>query len=300
MQDAPRAKRSVYTPGKEGTMKVHISIDMEGIGGIADGADTTGGAPHYEYCRKLMTGECNAAIEGCFDAGATEVLVNDSHGTMLNLLQEELDPRAQVVRGRTKALSMVHGIDTGVDATMFVGYHARAGGVDGVLNHTMRGHDVADVFLNTTPAGELRLNAAVAGAVGVPVVLVTGDDVLCAEAREVLGDVETIEVKRAIDKYTALSVHPSVARQRIQEGAARALGRLGDFTPFRLEVPATLRVSWNSTSTAALCANIPGVTRVAPREVAYTSNDIPALYRLLRVFLSLGTAALAANPYSYD
>ena len=281
-------------------MKVHISIDMEGIGGVADGADTTVGAPHFEYGRKLMTGECNAAIEGSFDAGASEVLVNDSHGTMLNLLQEELDPRALVVRGRTKAMSMAHGLDAGMDATMFVGYHARAGGGDGVLNHTMRGHDLADVFLNTEPAGELRLNAAVAGAYGVPVVLVTGDDVVCAEARDVLGDVETVEVKKAVDKYTALSVHPSVARQRIREGAARALQRAGDIAPYRVETPTTLRVSWNSTSTAAMCANIPGVTRVAPRQVAYTSSDIPALYRLLRVFFSLGTAALAANPYTYD
>lgn len=281
-------------------MRIHISIDMEGIGGVATGADTTVGAPHYEYCRKLMTAECNAAIEGCFDAGATDVLVNDSHGTMLNLLQEELDPRASVVRGRTKSLGMAQGIDDGMDATMFVGYHARAGGGDGVLNHTMRGHDLAGVFLNTTPAGELRLNAALAGASGVPVVLVTGDDVVCAEAREVLGDVEAVEVKRAIDKYTALSVHPSVARQRIREGAARALGRLGDFSPYQVEAPVTLRVAWNSTSTAALCADIPGVTRVAPREIAYTSSDVPALYRLLRVLLSLGTAALAANAYTYD
>jgi D-amino peptidase len=281
-------------------MKVYISIDMEGIGGVAAGADTTLGAPHYEYCRRLMTSECNAAIEGCFQAGAEEVVVNDSHGTMLNLLQEELDARARVVRGRAKALGMVHGLDLGFDAAMFVGYHARAGGADGVLNHTMRGHDLCDVYLNTTPAGEVLLNAAMAGAFGVPVVLVSGDDVVCAEARAVLGDVETIEVKTAIDKYAALSVHPSVARQRIQEGAARALGRLKDFIPFRLEVPATIRVSWNSTSTAALCANIPGVRRVAPREVVYNSDDMPTLYRLLRVLLSLGSAAQVASSYTYD
>lgn len=281
-------------------MKIHISVDMEGIGGIADGSDTTPGAPHYEYGRRLMTAECNAAIEGCFSAGATAVIVNDSHGPMTNLLQEELDPRAAVVRGRTKSLGMAQGIDAGVDATMFVGYHGRAGGADGVLNHTMRGHDLMGVFLNTAPAGELRLNAALAGAMGVPVVLVTGDTVVCAEAREVLGDVEAVEVKQAIDKYTALSVHPTVARDRIREGAAHALRRLGDFAPYEVETPATLRLSWGSTSVAALCANIPGITRVAPREVAYTSDDVPALYRLLRVLLSLGTAALAANPYTYD
>lgn len=280
-------------------MRVHISVDMEGIGGIADGADTTLGAPFYEYGRRLMTAECNAAVEGCFDAGATEVIVNDSHGTQLNLLQEELDERVEVIRGRTKSLGMAQGVDTGVDATMFVGYHGRAGGGDGVLNHTMRGHDLLGVFLNTEPAGELRLNAAVAGAVGVPVVLVSGDDVVCAEARHVLGEVEAVEVKKALDKYTALSVHPTVARRRIREGAARALGRLGDFAPYAVATPATLRVSWGSTSVAALCANIPGVARVAPREVAYTSDDVTALYRLLRVFLSLGAAALA-NPYTYD
>lgn len=281
-------------------MKVHISIDMEGVCGVADGADTTPGAPYYEYGRGLMTAECNAAVQGCFDAGATEVVVNDSHGAGKNLLQEELDDRASVIRGRTKALGMGQGIDGSVHATMFVGYHARAGGGDGVLNHTMRGHDLMGVHLNEEPAGELRLNAALAGAAGVPVVLVTGDDVVCAEARDVLGAVETVEVKRAIDKYTAHSVHPAVARQRIREGASRALGRLGDFAPYRVETPATLRVSWGSTSTAALCANIPGVTRVAPREIAFTSSDVSALYRLLRVLLALGTAALAANPYTYD
>lgn len=281
-------------------MRVHISIDMEGVGGVAIGADTTAGTPQYAQCQQLMTAECNAAIEGCFDAGVSDVLVNDAHGTHSNLLQELLDPRVPVVRGRSKPLGMLQGIDTGCDAAMFVGYHARAGGGDGVLSHTMRSRDLADVFLDTVPAGELRLNAALAGTFGTPVVLVTGDDVLCAEAREVLGDVEAVEVKKAIDKYAALSVHPSVARQRIREGAARAVRRIGDFSPYELEPPVTLRVRWNSTSTAALCANIPGVTRVAPREVAYTSSDFPTLYRLLRVFLSLAASAVAADPYTYD
>ncbi|MDA8314706.1 MAG: M55 family metallopeptidase [Actinomycetota bacterium] len=281
-------------------MRVHISIDMEGVGGVAIGADTTAGTPQYAQCQQLMTAECNAAIEGCFDAGVSEVLVNDAHGTHSNLLQELLDPRVSVVRGRSKPLGMLQGIDTGCDAAMFVGYHARAGGGDGVLSHTMRSRDLADVFLDTLPAGELRLNAVLAGTFGTPVVLVTGDDVLCAEAREVLGDVEAVEVKKAIDKYAALSVHPSVARQRIREGAARAVRRLGDFSPYELEPRVMLRVRWSSTSTAALCANIPGVTRVAPREVAYTSSDFPTLYRLLRVFLSLAASAVAADPYTYD
>lgn len=280
-------------------MKVHISIDMEGIAGVADAADTTLGAPHYEYCRRLMTAECNAAIEGCAEAGATEIVVNDSHGTMLNLLQEELDVRARVVRGRTKPLGMGQGIDARTDATMFIGYHARSGGGDGVLNHTMNSRDVLDVFLNGEPAGELRLNAALAGADGVPVVLVSGDDVVCAEARDCLGDVEAVEVKQAIDKYTALSLHPKVARERIREGAQRALARLDSFAPYRVDSPTTLRVCFNSSSIAALCENIPGTTRVGSRDVEHSSGDYRALYRLLRVYLALARTR-TAGPFTYD
>ena len=257
------------------------------------------GAPHYEYCRGLMTAECNAAVEGCFLAGASEVLVNDSHGTMLNLLQEQLDPRVRVVRGRTKSLGMMQGIDSSTQATMFVGYHAAAGHGDGVLNHTMRGRDVLGVFLNDEPAGELRLNAAMAGWLGVPVALISGDDVLCQEGRDCLGDVEAVEVKQAIDKYTAASLHPTRAQELIRQGAQRAIDRLPELVPYRVKSPTTLRVSWNSTTTAALCENIPGINRVASRDVEYTSQEYPEIYRLLRVLLALA-ASVAAAPYTYD
>lgn len=279
-------------------MRVHISVDMEGIAGVADGADTTLGAPHYEYCRRLMTGECNAAIEGAFDGGASEVLVNDSHGSMLNLLQSELDPRASVIRGRTKPFGMMQGVDERTDATLFVGYHAGAGRGDGVLNHTMRGRDVLAVYLNDEPAGELRLNAAFAGHLKVPVALIAGDDVLCEEGRDCLGDVEAVEVKKAIDKYTAQSLHPLRAQAAVREGTRRALSRLSSLRPYTVESPTTLRVSWNSTSIASLCEGIPGVKRVG-RDVEYVSRHYPELYRLLRVMLALAGVA-AANPYSYD
>jgi len=283
-------------------VKVHISVDMEGIAGVADAADTTPGAPHYEYCRGLMTGECNAAIEGAYEGGATEVVVNDSHGGMLNLIQERLDRRARIIRGRSKAYGMMQGIGDGTAATLFVGYHARAGGGDGVLNHTMRGRDVLGVFLNDEPAGELRLNAALAGWFGIPVALIAGDNVLCAEGRECLGPVEAVAVKEAIDKYTALSLHPAVAQEQIRDAARRAVARLAGAEaprPYRVEAPTTLRVAWNSTNIAALCEGVPGVKRVASREVEYTSDDYPELYRLLRVLLTLA-AASAAVPYSYD
>src|SRR5579875_1525859 len=246
-------------------MKVHISVDMEGIAGVATGADTTPGAPHYGYCRELMTAECNAAIEGCYAGGASEVIVNDSHDGMLNLIQRQLDRRARVIRGSRKPLGMMQGIDEATAATMFIGYHARTGN-DGVLNHTMRGQDVQGVFLNGEPAGELRLNAALAGWHGIPVALITGDDVLCEEG--------------------------------IREAARRAVESIADLAPYRIETPATLRVLWNSTSITALCESVPGVRRVGPREVEYTSSDYPELYRLLRVLLVL--AGGYSSEYSYD
>jgi D-amino peptidase len=278
-------------------VKVHISVDMEGIAGVATGADTTPGAPHYGYCRELMTAECNAAIEGCYAGGASEVIVNDSHDGMLNLVQRQLDRRARVIRGSRKPLGMMEGIDDATAATMFIGYHARTGN-DGVLNHTMRGQDVQGVFLNGEPAGELRLNAALAGWYDIPVALITGDDVLCEEGRKCLGRVEAVEVKEAIDKYTALSLHPDLAQERIREAARRAVESLADLTPYRIDTPATLRVLWNSTSITALCESVPGVRRVSPREIEYTSADYPELYRLLRVLLVL--AGGYSSEYSYD
>jgi D-amino peptidase len=284
-------------------LRVHISVDMEGISGVASAADTTPGAPHYEYCRGLMTAECNAAIEGCYEGGATEVIVNDSHGGMLNLIQGQLDRRVKVIRGRSKPYGMMQGIDSDTAATLFIGYHARTGNEDGVLNHTMRGRDIQGVFLNDEPAGELRLNAALAGWLGVPVAMIAGDNVLCAEGRDTLGAVEAVEVKEAIDKYTAMSPHPEIAQERVRDGARRAIASLaageGTYAPYRVEAPTTLRLAWNSTSIAALCANLPGMKRVTPREVEYTSVDYNELYLLLRVLLTLG-AGCAATDYTYD
>lgn len=279
-------------------MKIHISVDMEGVAGVADAADTTPGAPHFDYCRELMTAECNAAIEGCFEGGADEVIVNDSHDGMLNLIQRQLDRRARVIRGSAKALGMMQGIDDNTAATMFIGYHAHTGNDDGVLNHTMRGRDVQGVFLNDEPAGELRLNAALAGWHNIPVALITGDNVLCDEGRKILGQVPAVEVKEAVDKYTALSLHPEVAQERIRDAAQHAVENISDIAPYRLETPAALRVVWNSTSVAAICANVPGVQRVSPREIEYTSADYPELYRLLRVLLVL--AGGYHSQYTYD
>ena len=169
-------------------MKVFISVDMEGVTGVTDPEDVLPDGADYARGRVFMTGDANAAILGAYDAGADEVLVNDSHWTMRNLLLEDLDPRARMIKGFQKPMCMVQGLDASYDAAVFVGYHSCAGTEGGVLNHTLLGKEVQNLLLDGEPIGETRLNALVAGELGVPVAFVAGDDKVCQEARAVLGE----------------------------------------------------------------------------------------------------------------
>ena len=183
---------------------------------------------------------------------------------------------------------MVQGLDETYDGAVFVGYHSCAGTEGGVLNHTLLGKEIQNVYLNGEPTGETRLNAAFAGHFGVPIVLVAGDAAVCDEARRVLGDVETVAVKEGIDKFTANCLHPQVAQAQIREATARAVRDLGRFSPYRLSAPYTLGIEWNSTTIAATCALIPGVQMNGPRSNEYVTNDYPELMRVLVAMLLLG------------
>ncbi|MGN6793978.1 MAG: M55 family metallopeptidase [Streptosporangiaceae bacterium] len=269
-------------------MKVFISVDMEGVSGITDPEDVLPDGADYQRGRVFMTGDANAAILGAYDGGADEVLVNDSHWIMRNLLLEQLDPRARTIKGFHKSLCMVQGLNESYDAAVFVGYHSCAGTEGGVLNHTLLGKEIQNVYLNGEPTGETRLNAAFAGHFGVPVVLVAGDAAVCTEARRVLGVVETVAVKDGIDKFTANCLHPQVAQEQIREAAAQAVRDHGRFSPYRLSPPYTLGIEWNSTTIAATCALIPGVAMNGPRSNEYVTNDYPELMRVLVAMLLLG------------
>src|SRR5215218_3933736 len=220
-------------------MRVYISVDMEGIAGVVHEDQTdpiqSRHAGEYNRFRRLMTQEANAAIAGAVDAGASGMVVNDSHWLMRNLLAEELDPAAELLSGGPKRWSMVEGIDGGFDAAMFIGYHARAGTPNATIDHTYTSR-VYEARINGQPVGELALNAAMAGTHGVPVALVSGDQALAAEARALLGtQLETVVVKEAVGRFAARSLPPVVACQRIRTGAASALGR--KHSPFVFETP---------------------------------------------------------------
>ncbi len=250
---------------------VLISVDMEGVAGVATRQQIRPDGRDYPIARALMTAEANAAVAGAFDGGATSVVVNDSHGPMDNLLGEQLDPRAEYVVGDPKPLDMVQEVTPQTGVVLFVGYHAGAADPSGVLAHTYSGAAFADVRLNGRPVSEAELNALMAAAVGVPVGLVTGDDVICAVAEKAFPGVITVPVKTALGRTAARSKHPAVARRAITAGAARAVEGAASGAirpvpvPDDLAIEADLRLS----GAAELAALVPGTERAGASTVRY-------------------------------
>ena len=269
--------------------KVFISIDMEGIAGIAHRKQVTRGIDDYQIGRELMTGEANAAIAGAFDGGATEVVVNDSHGDMFNLLPEQLDPRAELILGSPKVpMSMMQGFTADFDIAVFIGYHAAAGTEAAVLDHTYYGRILYDVRVNEESWTEASLNAAVAGSFGVPVGLVTGDDKACAQAEKQIPGVRTLVVKHSHGRGVARTLHPSAAREGIKQAAAEVVGSAGEFGPFIPEPPFVLEVDVLNTGIADLCALVPFTERVGPRTIRFEAHDFVTVFRCLLTWTYMG------------
>src|SRR6266550_6951139 len=235
---------------------------MEGISGLTDPEDVLPEGADYDRGRVFMTSDANGAILGAFDAGADEVVVNDSHWTARNLLLENLDPRAKLIKGFHKPMCMVQGLDETFDAAVFVGYHSCAGTEEGVLNHTLLGKEVHNLLLNGEPIGETRLNSLMAGHYGVPVAFVAGDTAVCLEAKAVLGEsLPTFAVKDGIDMFCASCLHPKVTQQSIRDGVAAALRDIASREPYRIEPPYTFALEWNSTTIASTCEYFPGIKK---------------------------------------
>ncbi len=271
-------------------MRVYISVDVEGVAGVVDREQIVGdGAAYREMCR-LTTLETNAAIEGALAAGATAIVVNDSHWTMRNLLPEELHPAAELIQGRHKPLFMVEELDGTYDALFFVGYHAKAGAARGVLNHTFSPWETR---MNGVVCSEATLAAAVAGQYGVPPALMTGDDVTAAEARETFGEgIVTVVTKRGLNRVAARSVHPQVARDRIRAGAAEAMRRLPTLTPYVLTNPVTIETTWATSPQADMVAMLPTTERTGDRSVRWTATDAVTAYH---IYIAAYLIARAAN-----
>lgn len=266
-------------------MKILISADMEGATGVTWPADVEPGTEQWQRCRSMFTSDVNAAIEGLFEGGATEVLVNEAHATMRNLLLEELNGDATMVTGRHKELSMVEGVQAGdCDGVVFLGYHCGAG-EEGVLAHTYLPNAVTGVWLDGEPAGEGRLNAAVVAEYGTPVILVTGDDRACEEASTYAPFARTVAVKDHVSRYAARCRPPIRTAVDIREGARSAMLLAGRLEP-ALPTPKAVEVEMDSAHLAQAAAIVPGVTRTGVRRVRYTS---PNAYEMIRCFKAVTT-----------
>jgi D-amino peptidase len=265
------------------SLKVFISVDMEGISGVVDSDQTSAKGQDYERFRKLMTAEANAAIDGARDAGATHILVNDSHGSHRNLLIEELHAPAELISNNIKPMGMMAGLDNSFAAAIFIGYHAKASSAEGVLAHTGNGSTIADLRINGRSVGEIGMNIHAAGTLGVPVVLVSGDQAAIAEARELVPDIEGVQVKEAIGIAAARSLRPEEAARLIREGTARAIRRRGEIKPAPAGLPVCFELSFTDPSLALMAEQIPTVERTGPHTVTFVADDYLEGYRFVRI-----------------
>ncbi|MFJ2864181.1 M55 family metallopeptidase [Kitasatospora sp. NPDC087314] len=271
-------------------MKVLISVDMEGVSGIVHPTETDPDRYDYERGRALMTAEANAAIAGVLDAEPTaEVRVADAHGPFRNLLPEELNRRAYLVRGKPRPLGMLGGLDEQTDAVLLVGYHARAGGGPAVLAHTMN-DGILDVRVAGHSMGEIGLNTSMAGHLDVPVVLLSGDDSACAELHDLVPSAVTVAVKQALGQGAAVALHPEEARERLRHAATEAITRRAQVSALALAGPLEVEVDLSAPFMVDLATLVPGVSRgEGGRTVTFTAADFADTYRLVVLLAQLAT-----------
>jgi D-amino peptidase len=254
-------------------LKILISADMEGVGGVSTWSVQAGSkGREYEKFRELMTKEVNAAVEGAFAAGATEVVVGDSHGDAQNIDVELLDKRVRLIRAWPRPLGMMQGIDATFAVVVFVGYHAAEGRPAATLSHSFSG--TIEVELDGVPVPEAGFNAAIAGDFGVPVVFLSGDQTICDDAKKLLGPIETAVVKEATGFYSAMMIHPEEAQRLIREGVRRGVARRGEIKPYRIAHPVTLRIRYHSIVEAEVVAMLPGVERPAGNVIVFHGRDM--------------------------
>ena len=276
---------SLYLPApvhaQNHPLKIFISVDMEGIGGIGTGKMTGSTGKDYDVGRELMTEEVNAVVAAIFEHEPAEILVNDSHGDMQNLLHTRLDERVQYIQGNIKPLGMVQGLDGSFDVAIFLGYHSRAGTENGFLAHTGSGA-VNGLWINGVEVGEGGMNAYFAGAHGVPVILVSGDSTFTAQFRQLL-PTRAVATKEAIGAQVARLYHPAVVRRRLRAATLAALADLPNARPLQIKEPVRVRMRFASTTRPDILEAIPGMRRIDGNTVEYHAPKMVEAYKLIRL-----------------
>ncbi len=284
-------------------MKILISVDMEGASGIVTGRETgyprhpvsdPQTTPDYLAGRRWLTGDVNAAIEGAMEAGATAFVLHDSHGfDYRNVDLDELHPAVEVIRGLPIIFYEYEDLDDSYDAAFLIAMHARAG-QPGVLSHVLDWPLLREVRINGQPVGESEITAALAGHFGIPTVLITGDDVVCAEmAAWTGGQIETAVVKKSLSRYAVRCLPLAEARERIRQAARRAVERIGEIQPRRYEPPITLEVDFEDRQVAWYVSWMPQVEYDGDGTVSYTDDDFLNVYKSLLAMLWIAESRLS-------
>jgi D-amino peptidase len=274
--------------------RLYISADMEGTAAVSswtqvDPTNTT----EYPYYRNLMSHEVRAAIDGAREAGAGDILVNDSHASMRNILWDALPDDVRMIYGNRKPFSMAEGIDGSFDAAFFTGYHGAVGTQDAVLDHTYTSETLYETRVNGRACSEAMLNAAMLGLSGVPVVLITGDRACIEQTKAEMPWITGVVVKDSIGRFSANSLSPARARESIRAGAKEAIGRIGQARPYTFEPPIALEIVFVWTHNADFVELMPGFERTGPRSVRFVHDDYRVIFKAYIAAFRLGAAANA-------
>jgi len=272
---------ALASPASAQAKKVYISVDMEGLSGVSGDDQLAPGGAEYARSRKLMAEDTNAVIRGALEAGATDILVNDSHGGQRNILPEDLHPSARLISHSFKRFGMMQGLDETFDAVIFVGYHAKADTPAGLFAHTGSGV-VRDLQVNGRSVGEGGMNAALAAWYGVPVVMVTGDDVAVKQVQESAPGAKAVAVKRAINVRAVELVPLASAHEQIQKAAREAVASAKKPVPQRT-APFRVQMQFRNFVIPEVVTAFEGVQLVTPDTVAFSRQTMPEAYRLIRV-----------------
>jgi D-amino peptidase len=266
---------------QQAPLKIYISADMEGITGVVTNEQLGPQGFEYQRFREFMTQEVNAAIEGAFSAGARQVVVSDSHGNGQNLLIEKFRSEVLVVRAWPRPLGMMQGIDSSFAGAIFIGYHAGTTNPEGVRAHTLSSARLTDVKLNGKSVSEAGLNAVIAGHFNVPVIMVTGDDVVVKETKALLGDIEGTTVKWALGFHSAMTTTPEYSSVLIRDSAKRAVQRIKEFKPYKLTTPITLDVTFKNYRPSELLSYLSIVQRPDAHSIRFVGKDIVEVSKFL-------------------
>jgi len=273
---------AVEANAQEKKMRIYISADMEGVVGVVTGEQLGPQGFEYNRFREFMTQEVNAAIEAAYEAGATEIVVSDSHGNGQNLLIEKLPRNILLVRAWPRPLMMMQGIDETFAGAIFLGYHSGTTNPHGVRAHTMSSARLTDIRLKGVSMSEAGINAAIAGHFNVPVIMISGDDVVVKETTELLGDVEGAVVKWSTGFHSAKTVMPEVAYQLIREKVSKAVGRIRDFKPYKLATPIQLDVSFKNYRPSEVLSYLSSVERTDSHSIRFVGKDMIEVSKFLQ------------------